>query len=75
LIGIVGKKVGFASKVLPVVCINTLSLVMVCIEGTPLSFEVKHVEIVVSLHLVDQSSLKFLGIVGERTVVSIFAFL
>ena len=42
---------------MPIVGIDTLSLVMSLDEGTPLSFEVVHEKICVSCHFMDESRL------------------
>ena len=42
---------------MPVVGVYTLRLIVCLDEGAPLSFEVVHVKVVVSRHLVDQPSL------------------
>jgi len=51
--GIVLEEVGLASEVLPIVCVDTLSLVMFSVVGAPLCLKVKHIEFLVSRHLVD----------------------
>lgn len=45
--GVVSKQVGFASKILEVMCIYTLCFVMLMIIGAPFGFEVEYVKIVV----------------------------
>jgi hypothetical protein len=62
---VIAEDVWLSPKILPVVCVNTLSLIMLFVEWTPLSFEVEHVEVVIFLHLVDQPSLQILGAVSK----------
>jgi hypothetical protein len=68
---IVIKYLGFPSEVLPVVGIITLGLVVVFVEGTPLSLEVEHVEVRVLVHEVDYTWLNVSFGVGKGTVLTI----
>lgn len=54
--GTVGEQVRFPSEILPVMSVDTLRLVVLSVERTPLSFEVKNVELHVARHLVYQRS-------------------
>ena len=72
-VALVLEDIWFPSKVLPIVCINTLSLIMFLIKRTPLSLEVKHIEIAIFLHLVNQPGFKVLGAVSEGAVVTVLA--
>lgn len=53
LVRVVLEVVWFSSEVLPVVRVDTLGLVVLVVVGTPLSFEVVHVELQSAVHLVD----------------------
>ena len=55
--------------------VDTLGFVMIAVfvEGAPLSFKIKHIEVVVFLHAVNQSGSQLLVAVGEGTVVTIVA--
>lgn len=57
--------------------IDTLRLVVVVVEGAPLSFEIKHVEVEVSYDLarlgeVNEPNFDILHRVSEGTIVSVF---
>lgn len=57
-ISVISENMRLSSEVLVVVSVRTLRLVVIFVEGTPLSLEVKHVEIMVLLHLMNKSSLE-----------------
>ncbi len=46
-----------AAEVLPVVSVNALRLVVLLVVGAPLSFEVEHVELLLTGHFMDEQSL------------------
>ena len=71
---VVGEVVRLSAEVLPVVRVHTLGLVVLLIVRAPLSFEVVHVEVIISVHLVDQRSLDVGVTVGKRAVLLILAF-
>jgi hypothetical protein len=48
------KYMGFASEVLPIMSIHAVCFVVIFSEGTPLSLEVKHVEVGVFGHLMNE---------------------
>jgi hypothetical protein len=50
----VGEEVGFAAEVLPVMRVDALGFVVLCVEGTPFGFEVKYVELLIARHLVHE---------------------
>lgn len=50
LLRIIIKDMGFSSKILPIVSINTQSFVMFFIRWTPFSFKIKHIEVCIFLH-------------------------
>jgi hypothetical protein len=67
-----------SSKVLKVMCIYTLSFVVLVVEGAPFCFEVKDKEIEVTrFHtrhkVVDEADFDVLDGVCKRAVISIFA--
>jgi hypothetical protein len=72
---IVLEQVGLAPKVLPIVCVYTLSLIMFSVVGTPLSLKVEHVEFLIASHLVDQRRLDILVAVCKTAELLVFAFL
>jgi len=53
LIAIILKYIRFSSKILIIMSIHTLRFIMLIIKWTPFSLEVKHVEISISIHVVD----------------------
>ena len=67
------ENVWFSSIVLPIVSVDTLSFVMLFIEWAPFSFKIKHVEIFIFFHLVNQSHLEFFGTVSKWTIITIVA--
>ena len=69
----VAKEVGFAAEVLPVVGVEALGFVVLVGEGAPFGFEVKHEELFILGHLVDQRGLDVVLGVGERAVVFVLA--
>ena len=75
LVAVVIKNVGFSPKVLPVVGVDTLCLVMLFVEGTPLCLEIEQIEISIFFHLVDKPSFQLLRGVCERAIVSIFTLI
>ena len=68
---IVGKVVRLAPEVLPIMRIDALCFVVLLIVGTPLRLKVVHVEVVVSLHLVDEWRLNVRVGVRKRAVLLI----
>ena len=72
--GVIVVDVGLPPEVLPIMRIHALSLIVLLVEGAPLSLEVEHVEVCVLDHLVDEARLQLLGAVGEGAVVSIITF-
>ncbi len=70
---IIIEHVRLSSKVLPIVGIVTLSLIMFLIERTPLSFEVKHVEVIVFLQEMDYPGLNVTLRMSEGTKFSVVA--
>lgn len=51
--GVILEHVRLAAEILPVVCIDTLSLIVLCIVRAPLGLKVEHIEFLVSSHFVD----------------------
>lgn len=74
LIAFVIEDIRLSPKVLPVMCINALSFVMLLVKRAPLSLEVKEVEIGIFFHLMDQSSLELFSGMRERAIVAVLAF-
>lgn len=74
ILAVIREDIGLSSEILPVVSINTLSLIVLLVERTPFRLEVEHVKVSILFHLVNQSGFELLGVVGERTVVTVFAF-
>lgn len=72
---IVLEKVRLPAEVLPVVGIHALGLVVFCVIWAPFSFEVKHIELLVAGHFVDQRGLYVLVAVSERTELLVLALL
>lgn len=74
---LVVKEIGSAAKVLKIVRIDTLGLVVLVVEGAPLSLEVEHVEVEVDLvrndNLMEQSDLDVLDGVSKTAKVAILA--
>ena len=67
-------KVRLASKVLPIMCIDTnLPLVVLITDWAPNSFEVEHVKVRVPLNLIKYIYWEFWFFVGKSTHVSIVA--
>ena len=64
---------GLAAEVLPVVGINTLSLVVVHVEGAPLGLEIELKELGVASHFVDQRRLDVAVRVRECAVLLVLA--
>jgi len=62
---VISEQIRLSSEVLPIVRIYALSLVVVLVEWTVLSFEVVHVEICILLHLVNKPGFELLSAVGE----------
>lgn len=62
---VVFKEVWLAAEVLPVVSVNALRLVVLCVVGTPLGLKVEHEEVLVACHLVDQRCLDVLVGMGK----------
>ena len=71
--GIVQEQMWLSAEILPVVGITALGLVVLGAERTPLSFEVKHVELLVARHLVDQGSFNVQLSVSEAAVLLVLA--
>lgn len=63
----------FAAEILPVVGVDTLRFVVLLVVGTPLGFEIKHVETLLSWHFVDQRSFYINFGVRKRAVLLVFA--
>jgi hypothetical protein len=55
------------------VSVDALGFVMLFIERAPFSFKIKHVEIFIFFHLVNQSYLQFFSTVSKRTIITIVA--
>lgn len=72
---IVRKQLGLSPEVLPIVRVDALCLVVLSVEGAPLCFEVKHVELLVTRHLVNQWSLYVRVSVREGAELFVFTFL
>ena len=65
------ENVRLSSEVLPIVRVDTLGLVVLLIEGTPLSLEVEHPEVCVTFHGVNHSRAQALCRVGKGAVVAV----
>lgn len=61
------EEVRLPPEVLPVVRVDTLRLIVLSVVRAPLSLEVKHKELLVAGHLVDQRSLDVLIRVRKTT--------
>jgi hypothetical protein len=70
---IVFEYLRLSPEVLPVVGIVALSLIVLLVEGTPLSFEVEHVEVEVLVHEVNDPRLDVSLGVSKGAVLSIVA--
>jgi hypothetical protein len=64
-VALIIENIGLSPEVLPVMSINTLSFVMLLVEWTPLSLEVKHIKIYVFFHLMDQSCFELFSTMRE----------
>lgn len=64
-VAVVLEELRVPAKVLVVVGVGALGFVVLLVEGTPLGLVVKHEEIGVSFHVMDQSHLQLLVAVGE----------
>ena len=74
----VPKEVRPSSEILKVVCVNTLSFIVLVIERTPLSFEEKHEEVKVAgfnagHQVVHETHFQVFNWVSEGAVVAVFA--
>lgn len=58
--GVVFEEVGLTAEILPVMRVDTLGFVVLCVVGTPLRFKVEHEEVLVAGHFVDQWRLDIL---------------
>lgn len=74
VLAVIGENVRLSSKVLPVVSIDTLSLIVLFIEWAPFCLKVKHIKISIFFHLMNKSGFEFFRIMSERTIVTIFTF-
>jgi hypothetical protein len=75
LVFIVKIHLWLPSKILPIMCINTLVPLMISfVVWTPYCFEMKHVEIWIFFELVNQFYRYFSFVVCKRTIVTIVAF-
>ena len=63
LVRIILKDIRLTSKVLPIVRIYALCLVVVLIERTPFCLEIKHIEVSILLHVVNQPRLQLFRVV------------
>lgn len=72
---IVGEQLGLSPEVLPIVSVDALRLIVLRVEGAPLRFEVKHVELLIARHLVDQWRLNVRVSVRKGTELFVFTFL
>jgi hypothetical protein len=63
--GVILEEVRLAAEVLPVVRVNTLGLIVLCIVRAPLSLKIKHVELLGPGHFVDQGRFYILVGMGE----------
>ena len=70
---VIVKQVGLAAEIMPIMSIDTLSLVVGFDVGAPLSLEVVHIERVVALHLVDEACLDVLVGVCEGAELLVVA--
>ena len=61
----------FTSKVLVIMSVHALCLVVIVVKWAPFSFEVEHIEICISLHMMNKAHFKLLRVVSERTVISV----
>lgn len=75
LMSVIAEDMRFSSEVLPVMSIVALGLVMLFVEGTPLSLEIEHVEVSIFLHEMDDPSLDVSHGVCKRAVLSVFTVL
>ena len=73
--GVVGEQVRASAEVLPVVGVDAVRLVVFFVVDAPLCFEVKHVEVVVSVHFVKQWRLDVFVGVRKGAVVVVGALL
>lgn len=73
LMSIVVEYVRLSSKILPVVSIVALSLIMLFVEGTPLSLKVELIIVSILLHSMNYSCLQIGLGVCERAVLAIIA--
>ena len=74
ILAVIRENIRLSSEILPVVSIDTLSLIVLFVEWTPLCFEVKHVKVGILFHLMNKPCFKLFGIVSEGTIVTILAF-
>ena len=75
LVLLVNVKLGFSSKILPVVSKDTLvPLMVVFVIRTPDSLEVKHVEVRVLIKFIDEFNWYLWFTMCKRTIVTILAF-
>lgn len=72
-VGVIVEQMGLAAKVLPVMRVNALRLVMLLVVGAPLSLEVKHVELLLPGHLVDERRFDVRVRVGEGAELFVLA--
>jgi hypothetical protein len=67
------KQIRLPSEVLPIVRVVTQCLVVVIVEGTPFCFEIKHEEVSIFAHYMDQPALNVAHRMSKRTVLPIVA--
>lgn len=72
-VGVVPKYSWVPAEVLVVVGVWAVGLVVLTVERAPLGFVVKHEEVGVSIHHVNQADFQFAVAVRERAVVSVLA--
>ncbi len=72
---IIVENLRFSSKILKVMSIVTLSFVVFLVKWTPFSLEIKHVEVLVLGHIMNDSSLDILLWVCEWTKISVLTLM
>lgn len=64
-----------SSEILPIVSVNTLSFIVLCVVRAPLRLEVKHKELLISGHFVDQGRFYVEIRVSKRAKLLVLALL